>query len=126
MEETTWFCYNAKLKPVASAWIVMTSLYLALLQVTGVVLALRTRKVKIKVLKDSKYIVAVIYISAIALTVILLSTFALDNWPNAIEFLFSGSLIVSTNAILLMVFVPKVSPSIIESMFCRHAYGLYQ
>lgn len=108
MEEVSWFCYSAALKPVASAWIILTSGYLALLQLIGVVLALRTRKVKIKVLKDSKYIVAVVYISAIALTVILLATFALGNFPNGIEFLFSGSVIVSTDSILLLVFVPKV------------------
>ncbi len=103
-----WFCYNSSVKPIASAWIVITSVYLVILQVIGVILALRTRKVKIKALKNSKFIVAVIYISAIALMVILLSTFALGSVPNLIEFLFSGSLLVSTNVILIMVFIPKV------------------
>lgn len=108
VEEIVWFCYNSSVKPIASAWIVITSVYLVILQVIGVILALRTRKVKIKALKNSKFIVAVIYISAIALMVILLSTFALGSVPNLIEFLFSGSLLVSTNVILIMVFIPKV------------------
>ncbi len=108
MKEIVWFCYNASVKPVSGAWIVITSVYLAILQVIGVILALRTRKVKIKALKNSKFIVVVIYISAIALTVILLSTFAIENLPNLLEFLFSGSLLVSTNVILIMVFIPKV------------------
>ena len=103
------FCFNSEVKPIAGAWIVLTSDYLVLLQLVGLILALRTRKVKIKALKDSKYIVAGVYISAICLTIILLSTFVVGFLPNLIEFLFSGSLLVSTNSLLILVFFPKVS-----------------
>ncbi len=108
IEEVAWFCYSTSRTPVATAWVVITSVYLALLQLVGVVLALRTRKVKVKTLKNSKFIIAAIYISAIALLVILISTFALGNRRNFIEFLFSGSLMVSTYVGLTMVFIPKV------------------
>ncbi len=108
IEEVAWFCYSTSRAPVASAWVFITSTYLALLQVVGVVLAICTRKVKVKTLKNSKYIIAAIYISAIALLVILVSTFALGNRRNFIELLFSGSLMVSTYVGLTMVFIPKV------------------
>ena len=105
------FCYSPSLRPIASAWTGGTFVYLAILQLIGVILALRTRKVKIKALKDSTFIVSAIYISAVALIVIVISTFALGNLPNVIELLASGSLMVATTVGLSLVLVPKVSPS---------------
>ena len=109
VEEMGVFCFDATNRPFSAAWIVLTFVYLAILQLIGIILALRIRKVKIKALRDSKYIVAVIYISAIALIVITISTFVLGNLPNVIELLFSGSLMVATTVFLSMVFIPKVS-----------------
>ena len=112
VEEMVAFCFNSTLRPISGAWIVLTFIYLAILQLIGVILALRTRKVKIKALKNAKYIVAAIYISAIALMIIAVSTFAIGNLPNVIELLFSGSLMVATTVFLSMVFIPKVSNSV--------------
>ena len=106
--EMTTFCFGTSSRPISGAWIILTFIYLSLLQLVGVVLAFRTRKIKIKALKDSKYIVAAMYISAIALITIAISTFVVGALPNVIELLFSGSLMVSSTVFLSMVFVPKV------------------
>ena len=103
------FCYDAVNRPLSGAWLTLTFAYLLTIALIGVFLALRIRKVKFKALKNSRYIVAVIYVSFIALIVICVSVFALGNLPNIIELLISGSLMVITAVFLAMVFIPKVS-----------------
>ncbi len=86
----------------------MTFGFLAILQIIGVVLAIQTRKVKIKLLNDSKYIAAVIYISSIALVLIAIVTLVPGAFINLIEGIFSASLLTATTFFLGLIFIPKV------------------
>ncbi len=93
----------------ATAWIIVTFLYLVLLQIVGIVLAIQTRKVKVKVLNDSKYIAALIYISSIVLVTRAVALFGVNDLLNVSEAIFSGGIIIVSTAFLSFVFIPKVS-----------------
>ena len=109
VNEMAFFCIDViNPRPLPTAWIILTFMYLGVLQLIGLILALRIRKVKVKALRDSKYIAAIIYVSTIALIVVAISLFALGSRLNAIEVLFSGSIIVATTLFLSLVFIPKV------------------
>ena len=91
--------------------------YLALLQIIGIILAIQTRKVKIKLLNDSKYIAALIYTSSLVLMLIGVVSFTATSIPNIGEALTSGGLWVVTVLFLSLVFIPKVD-WITESRIC--------
>ena len=78
------------------------------LQVIALVLAFSTRKVKVKGLNDAKYIAAAIYITSIVLAVIIVATYALNDFANAFTALFCTGFFIGTTSILGLVFVPKV------------------
>ena len=82
--------------------------YKMLLQFIALVLAFSTRKVKVKGLDDSKYIAAAIYITSIVLAVIIVATYALNDFVNAFPALFCIGFFIGTTSILALVFVPKV------------------
>ena len=82
--------------------------YLGLLQVVGIILAIQTRKVKVKVLNDSKYIAALIYISSIVLIVIVIINFTVGGYINVAEVFYSGGLLLATTAFLGLTFIPKM------------------
>lgn len=82
--------------------------YLVFLQVASIVLAIQTRRVKIKVLNDSKYIIALIYISSITVLVIAVVQFALGSIININELLVSGVFLIATTSFLSLTFIPKV------------------
>ena len=102
-----YLCHEPANTP-QSAWLGVIYAYLALLQVIGIVLAIQTRKVKIKLLNDSKYIAVQIYSSSIALFLLVLFTFTLESFPNIGEGIVSGGLLVGSTIFLGLVFVPKV------------------
>ena len=83
--------------------------YKALLQVTALILAFRTRKVKVKGLDDSKYIGASIYVTSIVLAVVIISTYTLRDYVNTFPALVGMGLLLGTTMILALVFVPRVS-----------------
>ncbi len=84
-------------------------IYLALLQIVGIILAIQTRKVKIKLLNDSKYIAALIYSSSLFLILIGVVSFTATNLPNIGEAIISGGLWIVTTLFLALIFVPKVN-----------------
>ena len=82
--------------------------YKMVLQVIALVFAFATRKVKVKGLDDSKYIVAATYVTSIVLTVIIVATYSLREFVNAYPTLFCTGFLIGTTVILGLVFVPKV------------------
>ena len=94
--------------------------YKALLQITALVLALCTHKVKVKGLDDSKYITASIYVTSIVLVVTTVS-YALIDYVNVYPAVVGLGLLVGTTVILGLVFVSRVSQNnICLSKFCVH------
>lgn len=83
--------------------------YLFLLQAAAVILAFKTRKVKIKELNDSKSVAAIIYITSIVMASLMIITFASDGYIVVAETLFSGGIMLATAVFLGLTFVPKVT-----------------
>lgn len=78
-------------------------------QVAALVLAVRSRNVKIKVLNDSKEVALIVYITTIVAVETAILGSVLQDYNNISESLFTGHLLVATSAVVGLVFVPKVS-----------------
>ena len=89
-------------------WQIFIFLYLAMLQIIGILLAFRTRKVKLQGLRDSKFIAAIIYISSIVLVALALVTFSLRMYINIGTGIFAGGIFILTSIFLSLIFLPKV------------------
>ena len=83
--------------------------YKALLQVIAILFAFSTRKVKVKGLDDAKYIAIAVYITSIVTVVIIVGTYTLYDYRNAFPLAICSGIFVGTTAILMLVFIPKVS-----------------
>ena len=81
-----------------------------LLQGIALFLAFSIRKVKVKGLDDAKYIGASIYVTSIVLAMIIVATYSLKDAINGFAVLFCTGFLVGTTVILVLVFVPLVSP----------------
>ena len=82
--------------------------YKGVLQVLALLLAFRTRHVKVKGLDDSVYIAASVYVTSIVLTVIIVSTYTLRAYVNAYPAVVGMGLLLGTTMILGLVFIPRV------------------
>ena len=83
--------------------------YKALLQVIAILFAFSTRKVKVKGLDDAKYIAIAVYITSIVTVVIIVGTYTLYDYRNTFPLVICSGIFVGTTAILMLVFIPKVS-----------------
>ncbi|CAI8039800.1 Gamma-aminobutyric acid type B receptor subunit 2 [Geodia barretti] len=83
--------------------------YKGILQVLALLLAFRTRNVKVKGLDDSVYIAASVYVTSIVLAVIIVSTYTLRDYVNAYPAVVGMGLLLGTTMILGLVFIPRVS-----------------
>ena len=101
-----WVCYE----PGSTAFYfdLVVFLYLALLQIVGLVLAFRTRNVKIPVLNDSKFVTALVYISSVVLAALVLTTFLLQSFIDIGSGMFSGGIMLIATLFLILMFLPKV------------------
>ena len=89
-------------------WQIFIFVYLAVLQIVGILLAFQTRKVKLQGLRDSKFIAAIIYISSIVLVALALVTFSLRTYINIGTGIFAGGIFILTSIFLSLIFLPKV------------------
>ena len=81
-----------------------------MLQFIALVLALLTRKVKVKGLDDAKYIAAMVYVIFVAIVVLAVCYFTIrDRLMNTYIVLFSTVIATTSTCILALVFVPTVS-----------------
>ena len=82
---------------------------MGLLQVAAVILAFTTRRVKIKVLNDSKSVAVIIYTTSVVLVALVIISFTLDSYIVVVqEILFSGGILLATTVFLIFIFIPKV------------------
>ena len=89
-------------------WQIFIFVYLAVLQIIGIILAFQTRRVKLHGLRDSKYIAAIIYISSIVLVVLALVSFSLRTFINIGTGIFALGILIFTTIFLSLIFIPKV------------------
>ena len=89
-------------------WLGVVYGYKAILQVGAIFLAFGTRKVTIEGLNDSQYIAAAIYVTSLFLTAIIVLSVTVNDFVNLYAGLIGGGILITTTAILGLVFVPKV------------------
>ena len=82
--------------------------FLFLLQVIGIFLAFQTRKVKVKVLNDAKQVTAIVYVTSVCVVLIIMTTFALEEYLNINATLYCFSISLATTIFLMLIFIPKV------------------
>ena len=95
-------------------WQLCIFLYLAALQIIGILLAFQTRRVKLHGLRDSKFIAAIIYISSVVLVVLALVIFALRVYINIGAGIYATGVLLLTTIFLILIFIPKV-----QSVTCK-------
>ena len=83
--------------------------YKMILQIIALVFAFSIRKVKIKGLNDTKFIVAAVYITSMVTAIVIVITYTLDMYVNLFAGLFSLGFFIGTTGILGLVLVPPVS-----------------
>ena len=71
-------------------------------------MAFHTRRVKIKVLNDSKEIAVIVYINSITLALLAVVEFTLNTYHEVYAALFGLGLMVGATLFLTLVFIPKV------------------
>ena len=89
-------------------WLLITYVYFGLLQLIGIILAIQTRKVHIKVLNDSKFVTALIYMSSILLLLLGVVVYLFGSYINAVEIVFSGAFLLAATTFASLSFIPKV------------------
>ena len=83
--------------------------YKILLHLATVVMALKTRKVQVKGLNDYREIVLATYVSSFVLVIILIFNIFVSDRIDLFTVLTSFGLFVGATAIMVLVFVPKVT-----------------
>ena len=83
--------------------------YKILLHLATVVMALKTRKVRVKGLDDYREIVLATYVSSFVLVIILIFNIFVSDRIDLFSVLTSFGLFVGATAIMVLVFVPKVT-----------------
>ena len=72
------------------------------------VFAFSIRKVKVKGLNDTKFIVVIVYVTSLTIALIILGVYTLQSRINGFAILFSIGLFTGITTTLGLVFVPKV------------------
>ena len=80
---------------------------MGLLHFAAVILAFTTRRVKIKVLNDSKSVAVIIHTTSVTLVALVIISFTLDSYIVVVqEILFSGGILLATTVFLTFIFIP--------------------
>ena len=87
--------------------------YKILLHLATVVMALKTRKIKVKGLNDYREIVLATYVSSFVLVIILIFNIFVSDRIDLFGVLTSFGLFVGATVIMVLVFVPKVTTNVV-------------
>ena len=83
--------------------------YVFVVNIVALILAIQTRKVKIKILNDYKYVSTMVYIFISLWIIMGVSLFILPwNTLNIGEMVFSGGILLGNKILLCLTFIPKV------------------
>ena len=89
-------------------WLFMSYIYKVLLQIAAIYFAFMSRKVKVKVLNDSKQIAAIIYITSLLLVISVFGFWIGLSLLNTSTAIFSLAQLLTATVILGLLFIPKV------------------
>ena len=84
------------------------SLCLVLVELAALILAIKTRKIKIKILNDSKEISVIVYVTTVATVEASVVALILQGFDTLSESLLSSAFFIITTTILGLVHIPKV------------------
>ena len=90
-------------------WLTFLSIQKCFLNVIVLFLAFRTRKVKMKGLDDSRFIIASVYVTSCILPITIIAMFTLGQFVTLYAAVIGGGFHIAVTSILILVFVPKVS-----------------
>ena len=92
--------------------------YKAVLQVATFVMALKTRKVNVQGMDDYREIVMATYLTCFVLIINLVVQYTVEDQINTFTAVTSLSFFIGTTAIVVLVFVPKVTSTAVA--ICVH------
>jgi len=87
--------------------------YKVVLQAITVIMALKTRKVKVRCVDDYREIIMATYLTSFVLVIVLIVNYTVEDMINTFIGITSLSFFVGATAIILLVFVPKVTSSLV-------------
>ncbi len=92
----------------AYSWNVFLSSCVVLVELAALILAIKTRKIKIKILNDSREISIIVYVTTIATVEASVVAIILQGFDTLSESLLSTAFFIITSTILGLVHIPKV------------------
>lgn len=104
-ENYEFVCHNED----SVVWLAFAYAYRGLLQLAAMFMAFNTRRVKIKVLNDSKEIAVIVYFSSLMLVLLAVVEFTLNKYHEVYAALIGLTLLVEATILLTLVFIPKAS-----------------
>jgi len=87
--------------------------YKVVLQAITVIMALKTRKVKVRGVDDYREIIMATYLTSFVLVIVLIVNYTVEDMINTFIGITSLSFFIGATAIILLVFVPKVTSSLV-------------
>ena len=104
-------------------WLTIIILYLGVLEIIAVILAVKTRNIKIKAVNDSKDVIDIVYIVAIASFCMLVLSYVLQDYSNIGIGLVTISMLLAATGTITLTFVPKVKMFSLRMFDClMHMY----
>ena len=90
-------------------WLAFSFGYKTILQLLAIFMAFHTRRVKVRILNESKEIAAIIYINSTILVLLTVTEFTLATHHNTFAALFGLGLLTDASLFLGLIFIPKVN-----------------
>ena len=97
---------------VSFSWTIFLSSCVVLEEIATLILAIKTRKIKIRVLNDSKEISVIVYVTTVATVEAFVVAIILQGFDTLSESLLSSAFFIITTTILGLVHIPKVDCSV--------------
>ena len=94
--------------PTEPYWVAALFGYKVIFQAAGVFLAFKIRKVKIRGLKESREVSAILYITSAILATMIVVSLAFADYTDVDSAVFGFGLCTATTVVLILTFGPKV------------------
>lgn len=106
---THYFYYECTITAPDYVYGALVWLNLFILKISALWLSFQIRKVKIKGLNESKYIIAIVYVSSILVIINFILLLTMNKYFTILQILYGTFDIVNVTFIIAVSFVPKVS-----------------
>ena len=90
-------------------WVAVLAVYKVILQISGIVLAFLSRKVKVKGLNESREVQVLMIVTTPIVVVALALRLALSDYLNVVGTVWAFGVAVTGGSALVIIFLPKVS-----------------